>query len=317
MFKGVIIAPMGRVYREIIYPFIQGAQALMNMVNPNVPDSYGEGWLAWYATSSYKFPNDLRNLMDSVISAEYSTGNALVRLEKQADYCMTSVQSPREDAEFRRWKNLTLEPGSDTVSHAYTKSLNERFHGTTCFEPGVYGYQQHLWSAAIDTEVQVFTNHPGGTIDSSSMRPGYWYGNGVMPAIKQIKNCIGVIYCIPEEHPIHFTHLFWPTVKFTRTQKTENWLFGMKGNGLVGVWCSTQTESFDDQLENCEYRAYGDEMAWVCICGSISEYKSFEEFCSLCQSLQPVYSSVTKTLKIPDRQFQLCFKKHKDATQYI
>ncbi len=212
-YKGSVIAPMGRVYRQLIYPFLQGAQALMNLVNPEVPYAYGEGWLAFYGTSSYHFPENLKELMEKEVCTEYKTGNALIRLEKNEDYCMTSVQSPRKDKGFKRWENLTLLEESQEVdknSHEYTKSLNERFHGTTCFEPGVYGYQQHIWSCALDSETQVFANHPGGTCDSSQMRPGYWYGNGVMPAVRQEKGILGAIYVIPEEHPIHFTHVYWP-----------------------------------------------------------------------------------------------------------
>ncbi len=32
---------------------------------------------------------------------------------------------------------------------------------------------------------------------------------------------LGVIYSIPAEHPVHFTHLFWPRVKFDRTHGRE------------------------------------------------------------------------------------------------
>lgn len=61
-YKGSVIAPMGRVYRQVIYPFLQGAQALMNLIDPDVPYSYGEGWLAFYATSRYEIPEGLKNL---------------------------------------------------------------------------------------------------------------------------------------------------------------------------------------------------------------------------------------------------------------
>ena len=68
----------------------------MNLVNPEVPYAYGEGWLAFYGTSSYHFPENLKELMEKEVCTEYKTGNALIRLEKNEDYCMTSVQSPRK-----------------------------------------------------------------------------------------------------------------------------------------------------------------------------------------------------------------------------
>ena len=315
-YKGSVIAPMGRVYRQLIYPFLQGAQALMNLVNPEVPYAYGEGWLAFYGTSSYHFPENLKELMEKEVCTEYKTGNALIRLEKNEDYCMTSVQSPRKDKGFKRWENLTLLEESQEVdknSHEYTKSLNERFHGTTCFEPGVYGYQQHIWSCALDNETQVFANHPGGTCDSSQMRPGYWYGNGVMPAVRQEKGILGAIYVIPEEHPIHFTHVYWPGVKFDESRIEDHWLFGRKGSGYLGVWCSEMMKAHQDQIFDCEYRSYGDEVTYCCFCGSEKEYGSLEQFIKQCQERTPEYQN--RTLRAGE--FQMTCELCKDKTQYI
>lgn len=283
-YKGSIIAPMGRVYRQVIYPFLQGAQALMNLVNPDIPYSYGEGWLAFYATSSYKLPADLEKKMKEDADLCYSTGNALIKLEKNPFYCLTSVQSPRMDEGFKRWNNLTLSTGEvDKTTHEYTKSLNERFHGTTCFEPGTYGYQQHMWSAALDAETHIFVNHPGGTCDSSQMRPGYWYGNGVMPAVRQENGILCANYQIPENYPIHFTHVFWPEVKFDETRHSEHWLYGKKGDGFVAIWCSERLQPHNDQVMDCEYRSYGNDISYLCICTGTDSCKNLDDFIKYCQ----------------------------------
>lgn len=314
-YKGSIIAPMGRVYRQVIYPFLQGAQALMNLVNPEVPYSYGEGWLAFYATSKYRIPDGLAEKMREAVSTEYETGNAMIRLEKNDHYCMTSVQSPRLDEGFKRWTNLTLIEETEPVdkkTHEYTKSLNERFHGTTCFEPGVYGYQQHMWSAALDNEAEVFTNHPGGTCDSSQMRPGYWFGNGVMPAIRQENGVLGVVYVIPKEHPIHFTHAFWPGVKFEKTVAEDHWLFGEKDGGYLALWCSEPMKVHQDQIFDCEYRSYGDEIAYCCIGSGDGD---LEAFMKRCKEMNPAYDKEKKTLKAGD--LEVVYEKREDVTQYI
>lgn len=133
----------------------------MNAADPAQPYDLGEGWLAFQATSHYRFPSDLKALMADTASLNYTTGNARIVLEKQEDWCLTSVQIPREP--FDRWENETEKPDADPSSHAFVKSYNERFHGTTCFQPGGYGYQQHLWTAALDGEAAVFVNHPGST----------------------------------------------------------------------------------------------------------------------------------------------------------
>ena len=314
-FDGVILAPMGRVYGEVIHPFEQGAQALMNLINPELPYSFGEGWLGFFATSGYQIPEGLCDLMVRNMNVAYTTGNARVCLNKQKHYCLTSVQSPRLDEGFCRWPNLTLDETADPSTCAYTKSLNERFHGTTCFEPGVYGYQQHMWYAALDKETDVFTNHPGGTCVSSSMRPGYWYGNGVMPAIRQEGNRIGVVYRIPENHPIPFTHLYVPVPKFDEVRVEDHWIFGRKNDGYLAVWCNTVMEAADDQLFGCEFRAYGDETAYLCICADREEYRTFEEFVTGARAVKPEYCRETGTLTAEG--LEVTFTENHDRTQYI
>lgn len=321
-FDGSVIAPMGRVYRGVINPCKQGAQALMNLVNPQVPTSFGEGWLSYYATSSYRIPSDAIDLMSMSIDTSYSTGNAFVVLDKTKDYCLTSVQSPRLDA-YERWPNCTIGQGASGSApvcqedtHWYTKSFNERFHGTTFFQPGVYGYQQHMWTAALSCEAILFTNHPGSTCDDSSMRPGYWYGNGVMPALKQQGNVLGAVYVIPDTHPIQFTHVFFPRCKFDLVEQTSHWVFARKDDGYLALWASGELTRHDDELADCELRVEQPEVAYLCIVGSVSEYGSFEDFQRKALSTGPAYASDSRTLSVSGTAF-LSFVPASDETQYV
>lgn len=314
-FKGSVIAPQGRVYRDVIYPYIQGVQALINMINPAAPYSLSE-WLIFMATSKYQIPEGLITLMNSPVYKEYATGNALIKIKKNASYIMTSVQSPREDKNPHLWYNNSLDEKADMTTYLYVKSMNERFHGTTHFEPGVYGYQQHMWYAALDNDTIVFTNHPGGTFDGSSMRPGYWYGNGVMPALKQQNNIIGLIYSIPENYPIHFTHLYFPKVMFERVDESGKWLFGEKNGSYIGIWCSEEMQPVDDEVFNAELRAYADEAAYICFCSNEHECGDFDIFKVLCNDLRPNFDKTTLTL-ITSGGYSLHYKKHENLTQFI
>lgn len=314
-FDGSIIAPMGRVYRSVITPSKQGAQALMNLVNPKVPTTFGEGWLSYYATSSYPIPDGLIDVMQKPAEVKYSSGNALIMLKKERDYCLTSVQSPRTDG-VERWKNITL---GDTdyegkPIHLYTKSFNERFHGTTFFEPGVYGYQQHMWSAALSNETIVFVNHPGGTHDSSSMRPGYWFGNGILPALRQEGAMLATIHRISDAHPIRFTHVFFPKAKFDSVEREGRWVFARKGQGLLALWCSRELVAHNDELADCELRAYSSDHAYVCVVGSIKEEGSFEAFQNRMKALEPHYAQSTLTLE--GKPF-LYYEHADDETQFV
>jgi hypothetical protein len=215
-----------------------------------------------------------------------------------------------------KWKNIINDPGAVRDSYRYTKSLNEKFHGTTDFRPGIFGYQQHFWYAALDNECITFSNLPGGDVDSSSMRPGYWYGNGKFPALKQDRNMLGVIYAIPESYPIHFTHLFFPSIKYDEVRHEEGWIFGRKKDAWLGIWCSSRLEWHDDMLSGCELRSYADKCAYVCICSDLTEDGSFEAFTGSCKK-KAVSFDEDKMFLTVDKSFSLRYAVHADQTQYI
>ena len=80
----------------------------MNLIDPDVPYSYGEGWLAFLRYQPLRNSGRPQKLMRDPVLTEYNTGNAVIRLEKNEAYCITSVQSPRKDTDYDRWVNLTL-----------------------------------------------------------------------------------------------------------------------------------------------------------------------------------------------------------------
>lgn len=311
-FQGVSIAPMGRVYGEVLYPYAQSIQSLVNLRDPGAPDFFSER-LIFLAASRYQLPETDQG--NRPISVVYSESNARICVEKQNDYMLTSVQSPREDGKARSWENICGHEGADLGSFAYVKSLNEWFHGTTQFEPGVFGYQQHMWYAALNPAAVVFVNHPGGSCETCSTRPGYWFGNGIMPALKQVKNVLLCIYQIPETHPIPFTHLYWPQSRFEEQRPEGNWLAGRAGGGYIGIWCSESLKPYDDQLADCEYRAEGRKTAYVCVCGSREEYPGLEEFMKACEAMNPEYDKSLDRLKTGNQE--LVYEVHENLTQYI
>lgn len=312
---GTMIAPQGRVYRSVILPFTQPVQALIHLANPDAPYGNSE-WIVFFMKSRYRLPGGLIPLMEEEQDTEYQTGNAWVRLVKKKNYLLTSVQSPRHDPHPRYWENVMLEPGVDMDSNAFVKSLNESFHGTTRFEPGVYGYQQHMWTAALDGETVIFANHPGEAADDGGMRPGYWYGNGIMPAVRQQGSMLGAVYAIGEHHPIGFTHLFFPREKLDRTEERDGWLFGQKGRGYVGIWCSSPFIPHQDRLFHCEARVYARRAAYLCQCGSAEEHGNLESFMAHCQGLAPEFDEAALRLTAAGG-YELQYVARDNETQYI
>lgn len=337
VYKNGFIAPMGRVYRGVLYPFAEGAMAMMNLADPTLPTCMGEGWLAFLASSRYRLPAGLKERMRQDAECSWTTGNARIFLEKNQDYCLTSVASPREP--FTRWPNDLLARAADPASNHYIKSFNEKFHGTTVFAPGTYGYQQHLWYAALDGEAVMFANHPGSTSESGDLRPGYWHGNGVMPALKQVHGKLGMIWRIPENHPIHFIHLYLPECRFDEvriedgespdaaaalpgTEKPAgqagggSWMIARKGSGYLAFWASRRPEPFSGMNADCEMRYYGDDLAAVCFCGGAAHGDAdFASFLRRVKAETPVYDPVQKTLT--SRSLSLQWVPGEDRTQYL
>ena len=311
-FRGGIIAPQGRVYRGALYPFQAGAMALMNLADPSQPWDLGEGWLSFSATSKYRFPEGMAERMRRDASLDYTSGNARIRLEKRADWCLTSVQIPREP--FRRWENIARKPEADPAGHAFVKSFNECFHGTTCLQPGGYGYQQHLWYAALDGAAAIFVNHPGSSSEQGDLRPGYWHGNGVLPALRQRGDMLGMIYRIPREHPFHYIHLYAPKCRFDRTEQKENWLFLQKDRGYIAFWSSGPLEPWQGMNADCEMRIYGDSIACLCLCGG-REYPDLETFFRKAEALNPVFDRETGVLRAGN--LELAWQQGADTTQYL
>ncbi len=314
-FKGSVIAPQARVYHDVLFPFQQGTQALINYIDPEQPYCY-QHWLVLTAGTKYKSPEHLKKLMKNDVETEYLSGNARILVKKTTDYILTSAQSEKYNEMNRKWNNIINSTDADMSSLQYVKSMNECYHGTTCFRPGVYGYQQHLWYAALDNDCVVFANHPGGTSTESSMRPGYWYGNGIIPAVKQQSNMLGTIFSIPDSHPISFVHLFWPEPKFAFTESEGQWLWGKKAQGYIALWCSHSMEKYNDRLFDCEYRVYEKESAFLVKCSSEKESGNFDNFKSECRNLRPAFDSDTLLLTTA-QDFELLYEGSHDVTQYI
>lgn len=312
-YQKVVIAPQGRIYRGVLYPHLQGMQALVHFIDPEAPYAFSE-WLIYLATTTYHIPPDIKEIMEKNEDYEYETGNALVSICKQKDFMLTSVQSPKVDRKERFWERKEQEENKNT--HLYTKSLNERFHGTTQFEPGVLGYQQHLWYAALAKDLVVFVNYPGGSCeDMPEIRPGYWHGNGMIPAIRQEKNVLGAIYNLGDEQPIDFTHIYFPVPLFDETREEEEWIFGKKDKGYIGIWCSETMENHNEVLFGCEKRSYGKRIAYVCVCGSQEKNISFDNFIQKCLEKEICFQKENNTLII--EEFTLQYIEHDDRTQYV
>ncbi len=269
-FKGVHIAPMGRIYRGALIPYVSTLQGLLHLLDDENADNPNH-WFSPLGYSDYKLPEGLSELMHGEIDTVFNTGRAEVHTRKTKDTMLTSVASPRKTP-------LPEEKFRDTEYYG-TKIMNESFHGTSLFTPGGDGYQQHLWYAAISDSFYTFVNLPGTERDMCSMRPGYWYGNLVFPAILQEGRELYCHYSIPDRVPTKFTHAYFPSYAADEVVVKDGFRFARCGEGYLALWCSEPLVLWErDAVVDADYRAYGTDTAWYVKVGSRSEDGSFESF---------------------------------------
>lgn len=322
-FDGVVASPQGRVYRGVLYPEESGTQALLSDATtaatpeflnfgshfkPGRLDYWTGAWLVYPASSEKYRPPLLDDLIKQPASKRYHQADEEIVLHKTAGYLLTSLTVP-------------------------AAKCTER---TTPFAPlhaGLPGYQQHLWQATLGAGCHVFFNHPGSSYDECKSRPGYWYGNGVCPRLRQREGVLQAIFDIPngaqnpgqqqaasdrayplglasnpcDLHPIPFTHAHWPADAFDHHEHHGNWLFGGKNSGYICLWCSEPLKPHDDVLTGREFRAWGCRSAWVAVCSDITEHGSFDLFKEYCLSLVPRFDSTTLTLSMKGEE-PLCWK---------
>jgi hypothetical protein len=304
-FGGGVISPQGRVYGDVLFPEETGTQAMLALASPAADvrltgrRQHGKGdWTVFPASArAWRPPADLDALIKAHASTVYRHADVQIVLEKTADYILTSLAVPAIPREGEH-------PDND-------------------LRPGGAGYQQHLWQATLGRDCHVFVNHPGGTFDGTKSRPGYWYGNGILPRVRQRGNVLQTIHVIAdgtwtqpeitpdtwqwpgassvrafEVHPIVFTHAHWPADAFDREVRRGGWIFGQKGGGLVGLWCSERLIPRNDVLTGRELRAESAASAWMAVCGSLAEDGSLEKFMAACEAREPAFDRAEFTMTV-------------------
>ena len=263
-FRGVVYGPQGRIYRGVITPWEEGTQALLYFATGTAsPRGIGAlgSWLAAFSDTKYRFPSDLE-----------------ARLVQKGMY-------------YGKAKGTRIQTFKG--DHFMLTSLPLEVIDGQCvgkFKPGAIGYQQHLSYATLGGACIVFPQHPGLSYDAATIRPGYWYGNGHFPAQKQWDNVLGQVFPLSPEHPIPFTHLYFPTRCFDEWEQDGNWLYARRGEGYIAVWCSNSLTLFDgDIVQGSDFRAGKGPAAYLTVCGDSPMNGSFDEFKEYARQLSPVF----------------------------
>jgi hypothetical protein len=148
------------------------------------------------------------------------------------------------------------------------------------YRPGRPGYQQHPWQATLGPDAVVFTNHPGS--DDESSRPNFWAGNGILPRVAQHENVLICIHHVPANDPFPFSHAYFPRDAFDEIIERDQWVFGHKGEGYIGLYSQHPVrwlvDQYDEAHPTIELRAETPTNAWIVELGDELRWGSFANF---------------------------------------
>ena len=171
------------------------------------------------------------------------------------------------------------------------------------YHPGEYGDQQHIWSAVLGYEFNVFTTHPAKPLGEGALSgsPNYWVGSGRLPHSAQDENINMSIYSIGdkkgfmEDALVFFTHAYFPTELFDTAIIDGNIAFGEYKNTYIALIgknkLKLQDGTTDDLLQD------GAVTYWICELGTNKEYATFEEFMQHIKANEVTFDAETLQLK--------------------
>ena len=105
------------------------------------------------------------------------------------------------------------------------------------------------------------------------------------------------MFPLSEEHPIKFTHLYFPTRSFDEWEQNGEWLFGKRGEGYIAVWCSNKLSLFNgDKVQGADFRAECGAAAYFTVLGDSEINGTFDNFKTYAKNFEPSFNRDTLTL---------------------
>ena len=181
------------------------------------------------------------------------------------------------------------------------------------YQPGGFGDQQSLWTAALPRDVTVFGTHPGSTVLSGASRPSTpspWVGNGINPDIAQFGNCLLVLHDLRvrrgylEGRRHELTHLYFPLVKFDETRLSPHIAAGRVDDSYIGV-VSMQVMELASEAELVQR---GDVTGYAVLMADRSDFGSLRRFVDALKGYPLRYSRSTLTFHTAAHRMELTWK---------
>jgi hypothetical protein len=154
------------------------------------------------------------------------------------------------------------------------------------FARGVRGDLHPLW---------VPGNMPPG--HAGDLRPGYWQGHPQAPRCFGAGRTAFVLYKLPPNSPLPWTHLFFPRAAFDELRTEGNWIFARKNSGYAAIWTSeTGVWSTTGTWANRELKIPAGCNGTLCFAGDSELDGDFDAFVARAKQLDPAWDASKPSL---------------------
>lgn len=243
------------------------------------------------ASAGRTYPKELFGNLSNCTSAIsyicFGTGTLSHAGKGILSLCLSDYEPP---AEYRKWlfpaESELLEIHSVHGFQKHVRLYTEKTEAYLLtaaidFRPGKEGYQENPFHLAFGPGAQLFISHPGEKALFGCGRPSYWAGNGSLPRVQAYGGLALLSFVIPDDHPVDFTHLYFPTMEWDEWRQEGNTLLARSGNGFCGVMCSSPAaETMTGPNGKREWIAHGRRTVWMVRVAS-SQLCSYEDFCRI------------------------------------
>lgn len=183
--------------------------------------------------------------------------------------------------------------GSWEINKVTYKTPDYMLASAQDYQPGQYGYQQHIWQATLSPDAVVFVTHPPCLSEEGSHRPNAWHGNVVLPRVAQWKDVLIAVHKLPADDWLGFTHAYFPFAAFDDVRMEGGWAFARKDNGYLALTAAQGLQRVENEdSANHELRSYGLTNIWLCQMGRAAQDGSFDEFVAKVLATQPSFDGL-------------------------
>ena len=148
------------------------------------------------------------------------------------------------------------------------------------FNPGRRGFQEDVIHAVFGAEAHIWITHPGEFALYGQARPSYWAGSGTLPRVNQYKGFASAVWSVSENHPVDFTHAYFPIFAFKKAKTGPVWSLAESTNGGLVAITAANGLCLTEHGPNKEREliSQGKKNIWIIRCSDVWKEGSLEEF---------------------------------------